>query len=333
MRNLKRSMLIVIFVVGILASGAWAASKRTTDSEKIIDVAKLKAALNEATMPISGRLKDSKLLDQFKKVNSLLEEDEVPKELLLKELKGLKQEMDGFTADFQSCVDPLWEAEESIGETVNRVRTMLAQGKSGEPTKRAKALLKNYDQRLENLAKTIEGEKNEERKKRLRIVFANVLSLRDLVEKSGSINLGPASEAVYIKILTSLTNLELALTNATFSIERTKVVLEGQSEWVGNYCQILEGLIEAENLSNVLAQMNDAGEGIASLNSEVGELSGLSKKFTNMMDKFASKIADHINSQTSDMTHVVNIENVDIDKKIQEYASRNVVTANSGNSN
>lgn len=320
MRKLITTILLIVFALS--TSDSWA--KQTIDTEKIIDVEKLKKTLNEATIPISTRLNQSRLLEQFKTVNSLLNQKEVSKESLLKELQQLKTGMDEFTTNFSEITDPLWSAEERIGETVNKVRLMLARGEAGEPTKRVKTLLKNYDERLSELANRVESEQNEDRKKRLKMVFANVLVLRELVERSGSLNLGPASEAVYIKIVQSLANLESALTSATFSVERTRILLEGQSEWIDTYCDILEGLIESENLADVLGRMNTAGEGIAIVNGEIGELNKLCEKFTQMMERFASNIADHINSRTSEMVDSINVnmENVDIDKKIKEYSSR-----------
>lgn len=320
MRKPITTILLIVFVLS--TSDLWA--KQTIDTEKIIDVEKLKTTLNEATIPISTRLNQSRLLEQFKTVNSLLNQKEVSKERLLKELQQLKTGMDEFTTNFSEITDPLWSAEERIGETVNKVRLMLARGEAGEPTKRVKTLLKNYDERLSELANRVESEQNEDRKKRLKMVFANVLALRELVERSGSLNLGPASEAVYIKIVQSLANLESALTSATFSVERTRILLEGQSEWIDTYCDILEGLIESENLADVLGRMNTAGEGIAIVNGEIGELNKLCEKFTQMMERFASNIADHINSRTSEMIDSINVnmENVDIDKKIKEYSSR-----------
>jgi len=326
MRKLITTILLIVFVLSVSDSSA----KQTIDTEKIIDVERLKTTLNEATIPISTRLNQSRLLEQFKTVNSLLNQKEVSKERLLKELQQLKTGMDEFTANFSEITDPLWSAEERIGETVNNVRLMLARGEAGEPTKRVKDLLKNYDERLCELANRVENEQNEERKKRLKMVFANVLALRELVERSGSLNLGPASEAVYIKIVQSLANLELALTSATFSVERTRILLEGQSEWIDTYCDILKGLIESENLADVLGRMNTAGEGIAIVNGEIGELNKLCEKFTQMMERFASNIADHINSRTSEMIDSisVNMKNVDIDKKIKEYASHKSTKVN-----
>ncbi len=318
MDKLGKAVFLIVFVLCVSALRA----EQIIDTEKIIDVEKLKAALDEATGPISTRLYQSKILQQYKVVNELLGEEEVSKEDLLRELHNLKREIDVFTINFSEVTDPLWEAEDKIGDTVNQVRLVLARGDSGEPTEKVKSLLRTYDQRLTDLAKRIQREKNADRKRRLKVVFANVLSLRDLVEKSGSIALGPASESVNVKIVRSLMNLELVLTNATFALERSRVVLEGQSEWIGTYCDILGGLIESENLVAVLAEMNTAGGGLGTLNQDIGQLSRLSERFTKAMDEFASRLAGQIESQTIGMVDIPQISDVDIEEKIKEYASR-----------
>lgn len=316
-----RKIQIIPLIVLCFVTVSQLFGEETLDKEKIIDVEKLKTTLNEATMPISSRLKKSKLLEQFKKVNGLLGEKEIKKELLLEELQHLKDEMNSFTRDFGEITDPLWKAEEKIGETVNKVRLMLARGKSGKPTKKVQSMLKNYDRRLSSLAKAIEKEKDESRRKRLRIIFANVLSLKELMQKSGSIDLSPASEAVNVKIIRSLTELETALTNAIFSVERTRVVLKSQSEWISTYCEILRGLIESENLANMLGQMSNSGQDLSVLNGKMGELNGLCSKFNRMMNNFASNLADNISTQTSRIAVSVDMDDDYINKKIKEYSS------------
>ena len=52
-----------------------------------------------------------------------------------------------------------------------------------------------------------------------------MLSLRNLTERAGMIDLGPAQQAVYIKIIESLSNLEVALTNST---DGGNVTVDGQ---------------------------------------------------------------------------------------------------------
>ena len=104
------------------------------------------------------------------------------------------------------------------------------------------------------MAEVIKSETNEERKRRLKMVFANILALRKLTEQAGVIDLGPAQQSVYVKIIEALSNLEMQLTNSTFALEKTRIVLEGQSEFLNDQIVIIDGLIKLEDLSKVVAQ-------------------------------------------------------------------------------
>jgi len=182
-----------------LARGVGAAASRfqqTADRERIIDVSQLTEAMHRATEPIGQRLRASRLKEQFEAVNELLEQPEIDKRELIDALNSLRGEIGAFTDDWDQVAAPLWEGQEAIGKTIDRVRSLLARGEIGRPSEKTEALLQNYDKRLRSLAKAIEQETDEVRKERLKIVFANVLGLRDLTEKAGSVNLGPAREAV-----------------------------------------------------------------------------------------------------------------------------------------
>ena len=159
----------------------------TTDRERIIDVEKLTASLNAATSPISKRIKQSKLSKKFDRVNILLLDEEIDKELLLEALDSLKEEMVAFTQNWSELTDPLWQGQEAIGQTIDKVRGMLARSATGEPTEKVKALLMNYDTRLANLATSLKKEKNEERKGRLKLVFANRVNVLESPGESSAV--------------------------------------------------------------------------------------------------------------------------------------------------
>jgi hypothetical protein len=317
-------LLFLIFMLTAALIQASATGQSTTDSEQIIDVEKLKASLNEATSPISKRIKQSKLAEKFESVNILLQEKEIDKEMLSQALDDLKDEMYSFTQNWSELTEPLWKGQEVIGETIDKVRVMLAKTTSGEPSEKVKTLLQNYDKRLSGLAMTIKNEKDEERKKRLKLVFANVFSLRQLTERAGLIDLGPAQQAVYVKIIESLSNLEVALTNSTFQVERTRIILAGQAEFIGNYVDILRGLIESEKLAKMLSNMNTAGDGIGVLAGDLGSLNSKIKEFTGHMNALAERLSISIDAQTSPMVHVPDFEEQDIDKMIEQYSSREI---------
>ena len=317
--------IVSLFLVVILTAGHALSSdpnQGTTDTEQIIDVEKLKASLNEATSPISERIRQSKLVERFDTVNTLLQGEEIEKEALLQALGELKNEMIAFTQNWSALTEPLWKGQEAIGQTIDKVRVMLARLRTGEPTEKVKALLLNYDKRLSGMASAIKSEKNEERKKRLKLVFANVYSLRQLTERAGMIDLGPAQQAVYVTIIGSLSNLEVALTNSTFQVERTRIILAGQAEFIGSYIDVLRGLIESEKLAQMLGDMNAVGEGIGVLAGDLGGLNGKTEKFTSHMNALAERLSISINAHTSAMIEVPDLEDLDIDQKIEEYSSK-----------
>lgn len=330
-KRMYKSVALVLVAVLITTSQAPGSNgdKSITDSEQIIDVEKLKASLNEATSPISNRIKQSKLAEKFDTVNVILQQKDIDKEALLQALESLRIEMNNFTQNWSELTEPLWKGQEAIGQTIDKVRVMLARTRTGEPSAKVKPLIQNYDKRLSSLASAIKNEKSIERSKRLKLVFANVLSLRQLTERAGMIDLGPAQQAVYMKIIESLSNLEVALTNSTFQVERTRIVLAGQVEFIGNYADILRGLIESEKLAKVLSEMNSVGVGIGGLAGDLGGLNSKIQEFTDHMNALAERLSVSIDAQTTPIIEAIDFDEEDIDKKIEEYSSKNANTVQS----
>jgi len=261
-------------------------------------------------------------MERFDAVNQLLQEKDMDKELLLNALQDLQNEMTGFTKSWSEVTEPLWQGQEVIGKTIEKVRTLLASSGTGEPTEKIKASLKNYDKRLSELATSLKKEQDEERRSRLKLVFANVLALRQLTEQAGMIDLGPAQQTVYVKIIESLSNLELALTNSTFQIEKVRILLEGQADFVGTYVDILGGLIESEKLAKVLGEMNSAGEGLGVLTGDLGTLNTRLEQFNKNMTMLAERLAINIDAQTAHVVHVPELDDEELEKMIEQYSSK-----------
>jgi hypothetical protein len=320
----KTLCVVVPLFLGTVATGALAQVNELRDKERIIDVAKLGKAIREATEPIEQRMKETDLLGRFDEVNELLQEDDVDKEQLIASLRRLESEMNSFVGDWESSVAaPLWRGQEAIGDTIARVRALLASGVPGEPSGKTKALLENYDQRLSKLAQQIRSESDPRRKDRLRLVFGNTLSLRNLSERASRINLGPASEAVHVKIVHALSQLESALTVATFQIEKARVILSSEADFVASYVGILEGLVEAEQLAKMLGDLSVAGKGIGALGANLGELEKRTGAFARTMESFAERLAESIEVETAQIStdvEGIEFEDLDIDAEIARYA-------------
>lgn len=313
----------LLLAVALFTNPAWAETgKGTRDNERIINVQELRTALNAATSPISQRIQDSHLMENFDAVGELLQEKDVDKELLLNALENLQGEMTGFTENWSKITEPLWQGQDAIGRTIEKVRTLLAHSGTGEPSEKIKASLKNYDKRLSELATSLKKEQDEKRRSRLKLVFANVLALRQLTEQAGMIDLGPAQQAVYVKIIDSLSNLEMALTNSSFKIEAVRILLEGQADFVGTYVGILEGLIESEKLAEVLTAMNGAGEGLGVLTGGLGTLNTRLEQFNKNMTGLAERLAINIDTQTAHAVKVPEMDEKELEKKIEEYSSK-----------
>ena len=227
--------------------------------------------------------------------------------------------MDGEVAD------PLWDAQEIVSSTIDRVRRLLATGSGGEPSQRTRQQLQKYDLRLQQLALAIEAEADDLRNERLKVVFANVRSLRDVVERSGSVDLSSAREAIYVKTIRALAALEAQLTNATFEMEQVRLVLAGEREFIGNYVALLEGLIEAESLAKMLSSVDSDGAGIAGMADGLGELTSQMSVLGEEMDVFVEALAESIEMEAAsagERSKVNAAVGMDIDAEIAKYAEQ-----------
>lgn len=317
----KRPLFVLVATYLIMSSVAVVAAE-TMDSEHIIDVQQLKAALDEATTPIARRISSSQLFERFDSVNSLLQEKEIEKRKLLDSLNNLQSQMLAFTDGWSDITEPLWRGQEAIGETISNVRELLARAATGEPSDEVKDSLKRYDKRLSDLANAIKSERDESRRTRLKQIFANVLALKELTAHAGMIDLGPAQQAVYVQIIDSLSNLEMALTNSTFQVEKVRIILEGQADFIETYSQILGGVIEAEELATMLKDMSGAGQGLGVLGSDLQKLQERLDVFTESTQGLMERLTGSIDLQTSEMTQVPEFDEHEIDKQIEMYLQK-----------
>lgn len=317
--NNKTIITLVVLVVMLFQPVLTAAE---IDGEVVLDVNKLVTSIKDATSPISDRINSSQLIGKFDRVNQILDEKELDKKGLLDALVDLREEMDSFTDNWSEITDPLWEGQDAIADTIEKVRLMLARVNTGEPAKRVKKKLENYDKRLSNIAAAIKSEANEERKERLKMVFANILGLRKLTEQAGGVDLGPAQQNLYVKIIEALSNLEMELTNSTFALEKTRIVLEGQSEFLNDQITIIDGLIKLEDLSRILPQMNTAGDGFAVIDGELAEVNNKIETFGNRISALSEKLADSINKNATQGGPAFEYDEQEVDRAIEQYSSK-----------
>ena len=254
--------------------------------------------MTRATEPIAERLGTTTLEARFTEVSELLSQDEIDKQLLLEALKALQMEMDSFTQNWEEdIVGPLWAGQDTIGETIDRVRTLLVRGPGGKTSKEAEEKLANFDLRLEGLAKAIDAEPDGRRKQRLMRVFGNVVALRKLVEAYGSLDLGPATESIYVKLVQALWSLEDNFSTATFQLERARLVLDESGTFVGTYIGVLQGVIDVEELWKVASHFNSSGGGIGQIARDIGKLGHVADAFIDKMIAYAGDMGDSLQTQ------------------------------------
>ncbi|MEL6330106.1 MAG: hypothetical protein AAFR38_10620 [Planctomycetota bacterium] len=322
----NRTVAAIAIAAGMTLA-PFAASQPVQDRERLIDVAALEEAMTNATTPLAERVEASRLREAFAGVNELLTADTVDKSQLTSALRTLRDEIETFTDDWDlSIAAPMWEAQNQIGQTVARVRGLLARGDGSAPDEKTRRMLDGYDQRLEQLALSIESETDELRRDRLKLIFANTRSLRDVVESTSGFNLGSAREALYVKTIRALAALEAQLTNSIFEIERVRLVLAAEGEFIAEYVDLLEGLIEAETLARMLSSAGEGGAaGIDSVINQMNELTLRSDALGIEMDTFVGELADSIEIQAGELADRVQVERfgtLNVDSEIADYAAR-----------
>ncbi len=331
---MHKRILHTLICVGLvlLTAGSVSAAADTTDREKIIDVAELTKAIHEATEPVFSRMRSNDLNQRFEQVQQLLAAEQVDKEQLVQSLRELRREITEFTADWDSITAPLWEGQEALGETIDKVRGLLAAGQDGSADPKRAKLLKGYDKRLELLARQIEAEQDPVRRKRLKSVFANILTLRTLAERLGGINLGPASEALQVRIVQALSSLQDQLTQATFEVEKVRVVLDCESQFISNYIDVVEGMIEAEQLAKILGQMQTEGSSFEGVNIDISQLQDSAGQFAQTMNDFAGRLAESIETETTrfadDLASRADMDDADVEAAIRRYAGTDLAASN-----
>ena len=308
---------------GALVGGlTLAAPAQVADREKIIDISELREAMSKAAEPMARRIESTTLKDRFVRVATLLQAEEVDKHALLESLRELQTEIATFTGGWSEVEEPLWQGQEQIGRTIDRVRMLLARSATQEPSAEAEAMLGAYDRRLGDLAAAIKAEPDEVRKRRLKNLFLNTLSLRKLVEVYGRIDFRPASQSMLGQLVKALMHLEDQLTSATFQVERARIVLGQTAEFINGYTAIVGDLVEAEELARMLADMQSAGSGMGALTSDLGSLTTDVEEFSTLMESFMVRIAAQIETEAQKLSvsfKPLHLEGVNIDNEIDRY--------------
>ncbi len=325
-RFLTRSISLAALVMAPVIAEGGETPPPLADGEVFVDIdaGELTEAIYQATATARDKLDRSRLTDEYAAIAELLEAPNVDKRSLADGMDRLLGELHAFDSDFDTMTDPMWDAQQKIGGVVDNLRLLLARAQSGKPSKKTQAILDNYDTRLRQLAHAIRSETDPVRAERLRMVFANLLALKDLVSKVASVDIGPARDTAYARIVRALEGLESQLTASIFALEKTRVVVSGQIQFVQLYRDILEALMFGDEVGQTLGNMTGSQLGFGQLTRDLSEMAEQGDDFATAMDAFAGRLAEQIESETADMSAGLHAEaastGLDIESALDHYA-------------
>ncbi len=321
MRRLHRTAILGALVA---AAAAPAASAQQADREQFIDLERLNQVITDATLSIAEPIRESMLSERFSEVNALLQEDHVDKRALVAALTALSGELEAFVARLDSS--PLFDAEGEVGLTIDRVRMMMATGPAGAPKAEVTKQVASHERQLQALTSAIDSEPDPRRQQRLKIMFAHHLRLMRLKKQMGTVDLSDARMRVFAETAEALDGLSTQLISAAFRTEEARTVLAQQSEFLGSYVEILNGVVGAEELSRVLSGLGDAGSKLGPVIAELGLIAEQAAEFGERMDAVALTLSDQIEIVGDNIAvHVEESDDaldLDIERELEHYRKR-----------
>ena len=301
------------------------------DEEHIVDVSKLKDTTLESLRTIEERLDKVQLKARFDKVFEVLDQKEVDNRELKKALESLETGLDAFRDDWDSTIEPLWKGQEMVGDTIAKVRSVLASSEEAADidSKQSKEL-RIYEERLVALSQEIVNEPDPKRKTRLKLLFKNLYNLKQI--KKARVNLSPASQIVLSRMIGALEHLELQFTRIIFTAEESYAILGNQQQFLKDYIQIVKGLVDIEDLAEWFAK-SGADESMTTVEGLITQFEGLNESITEFdkaMGQYSgnmiSSIEEHSrkieeNLKTAESANLVSRE---LDGLIEEYSNKEV---------
>jgi hypothetical protein len=216
----------------------------------------------------------------------------------------------------------LFEAEAQVGETIDRVRMVMATGPTGKPRAEIAQQVAEHERQLRQLTTVIDEEPDPRRRQRLKLVFGHHLRLKRLKEQMGSVDLSDARMRVMAKTAHSLDGLSTQLISAAFRTEEARTILAQQSEFVETYVEILGGLIGAEEISRVLAGLGETGSQLGPVIAELAVIAQQAAEFGEQMDAVALGLSDQIEIVGDNIAVQVDETDLTLDLDIERELER-----------
>ena len=330
-KTLSTTAVIGLVLMTTVAAPLAAATK---DREQIIDVAKITKAVRQSTKPLYKALEKTQLKQRFQTVQKLLAAGKVDKDELLKSLKQLQGSIDQFTGRWESVVDPLWAGQETLGKAIASIRRKVPAEGVGEVPARIQKLLTTYDKRLRELAQRIGRTKDPVARKRLKRMFQNLLSLRQFTEKLGRAGIERVKVKLMLRTVQVLARLQDQLMDATFELEKVRSILASESQFIGDYVELLEMSRDATDLVAMLRQLRQEGQAIGGVSADAGKVQRISDEVAKGLQGFSKNILDDLEKELDKMAEEMGepgtaapsaTVDADLDAEITRYSTWTVV--------
>ncbi len=309
----------LICVAAVMLSAPIAGAQQA-DREHFIDIEKLNQVIADATRSIAEPLRETRLSERFAEVNGLLQSEQVDKRALMAALQGLSTELSDFVDRLDST--PLFDAEEQVGQTIDRVRMLMATGPTGAPKSKMKQEVARHEQQLQQLVSAIDDEPDPRRRQRLKIMFAHHLRLKRLKTQLGTIDLSDARMRIFAKTAEALDGLSTQLISAAFRTEEARTILAQQSEFLSTYVEILNGVVGAEEIARVLSGLGDAGTQLGPVIAELAIIAEQAAEFGERMDAVALSLSDQIELVGDNIAVQVDQSSVPLEMDIEREMAR-----------
>lgn len=301
------------------------------DSEQIIDIEKITKAVRESTEPLYKSLADTRLKQRFDKVKKLLAAGDVDRDRLLTSLKDLKGGIDQFTGKWESIVEPLWAGQEALAKAIDDIRKKVPADGNGEMPDKIRKLLSSYDERLTDLANRIKQAPEGQRRKRLKKVFENVLSLRQFTERLGRSGIHKVKVKLMLRTVQILSRLQDQLLDATFELEKVRSILSSESDFINDYVELLQMAKTANDLLVMLREMREDGKGLGGIPSKVSDVRVSTKEITSGLTKASNSVLDDLEEEIDLMGEEMaadreaqDLADTDVDVMIEKYTTVDV---------
>jgi hypothetical protein len=187
----------------------------------------------------------------------------------------------------------------------------------------ARQRLASHDRRLSELAIKIKACQDEKQKARLKKVFASTLDLRDMTSRMGDATLAPAMQAINTRVLNVLGTLNEELSDAMFQLEATRLSLQGEQDFLGNYADMLNGLKEVDQIAGLLSSLQGGTGSQGDPRVSLAELSRRTDRFRKVAMNGAEQWLGYVEQQLGKLPKGKETDpkrTEDVDKAIERYA-------------